>query len=117
MSARRPAAIRQASIVDLVEVFFDVHPLAFFDDPGLMPSQCLPRAFSSNFSNTCSRRAIGLASPGGGSRMPTELASDEAFASFASAFVNCFSASYVSRSSSRNASWSEPASAMSSSPR
>ena len=36
--------------------------------------------------------------------------SDAAFASFGSAFVNCFSASYVSRSSSMNAWWSVPAS-------
>ena len=37
---------------------------------------------------------------------------EAAFANFGSALVNCFSASYVSRSSSMNASWSVPASAM-----
>ncbi len=42
----------------------------------------------------------------------TQLRVEAAFANFDSAFVSCFSASYESRSSSINAWWSVPASAM-----
>src|ERR1700722_1931212 len=82
-----------------------------------MPSQCLPRTFSSRLSNTCSSRAIWpCVSLRWLSNAARSLGFVAAFASFGRAFVSCFSASYESRNSSMKASWSVPASAMVESP-
>jgi hypothetical protein len=95
----------------LVEVLFHDR-LAFFDDSGDAVA-VFAATFSSRLSNTCSSRST---CPGffesAIRKLRRSCGFDDAFASFVSAFRQLLFGVVESRSSSMNASWSVPASAI-----